>query len=341
MERGNPDGPATPTALAVGKEYSYDDAHDPTKPAAYWFQDPPEGKTLFIVFYTQACRWSRCLGCNLPSQMAKGHVGFGALMAQVDYLLAQPEVADSAAEIKKIIVSNNGSALDEATFSSTALMYLIARANLGFPNLSVLSLETRPEYVDFAELEFIARSLKEGQTPTSLELAIGFEAFDENIRNEVFKKGLSLKAFEKMAQLLAEHKFSLKCYFMLKPVPGLTDDDAVLDIHRAIDYLGGLSGRLGAPINMHLNPTYAARGTELERAYIRGEFMPPRLHDLARAALHGRGKSISIYLGLSDEGLACAGGSFLRPGEEEILVKLEQFNKTGDWGLLDEVIQQG
>ncbi|MDH5637436.1 MAG: hypothetical protein OEZ04_02985 [Nitrospinota bacterium] len=320
------------------KNYSFDEGHDHNKPADVWFQDTQEGKALFIVFYSQACRWSRCIGCNLPSLMSERHVDFESLMAQVDHIISMPEVAASRAELRKVIVSNNGSVLDEATFSSTALMYLVARLNQSLPNLSVLSLETRPEYVDIPELEFLARALKEGACHTNLEIAIGFEAFDERIRNDMFKKGLSLKVFEKTAALLAEHRFALKCYFMLKPTPGLTDEEAVGDIHAAIDYLGVVGASMGLPINMHLNPTYVARGTALERSFDKGEFSPPRLRDLARAAFHAKGKGVSIYLGLSDEGLACEGGSFVRKGEEAMTRELERFNRTGDFAVLENII---
>ena len=93
--------------------------------------------------------------------------------------------------------------LDEDTFSSTALMYLLTQINLKFPNISVLALETRPEYTDFAELEFLYRALQESDTPTKLELAIGFEAFDEKVRNDVFQKGLSLDIFEELVKRMA------------------------------------------------------------------------------------------------------------------------------------------
>ena len=64
-------------------------------------------------------------------------------------------------EIRKVIVSNNGSVLDRETFSSTALMYLLAQLNIHLPNLAVLSIETRPEYVEIAELDFMARAIAE------------------------------------------------------------------------------------------------------------------------------------------------------------------------------------
>jgi len=324
--------------LLGGKTHGFDHDHDPRVPAQVWFQESTEGRVLFIVFYTQACRWSRCLGCNLPSRMSEDHVPYANLMAQVDHVFSNPAWMAHRESIRKVIVSNNGSVLDEVTFSSTALMYLLAKLNLHLPNLAVLCLETRPEYVDIAELELIARALAEGDTPTQLEIAIGFEVFDDRIRNEVFHKGLDLAVVEGLVRRVAPYGFRLKCYFMQKAVPGMSDDTAVADIHRAIDYLDELAKRYGVAINMHLNPTFAAAGTPLGEAYTRGAFQPPKLVDVARAARHAVGKAVTVYVGLSDEGLAVPGGSFLRPGEEALVDALETFNRTLDYALLDALI---
>jgi radical SAM enzyme (TIGR01210 family) len=323
---------------AAEKHHAFDDAHDPNRPAEVWFQESDEGPILFVVFFSQACRWSRCLGCNLPARMSSRHVPFSALMAQVDYLFQQPDILQRAPTLRKVIVSNNGSVLDEVTFSSTALVYLVAKLNLHLPSLAVVALETRIEYVDLPELEFLARALREGQTPTELELAIGFEAFDDHIRNEVFHKGLQLRHVDELCGTLARYGFRLKCYFMQKPVPGMSDAEAVEDIHRAIDYLADLARRHGTRINLHLNPTYVAFGTELERSFRRGEYSPPRLKDVARAALHAEGKPISLFVGLSDEHLACSGGSFVRKGDEPLLALLETFNRSQDFAVLRSVL---
>jgi radical SAM enzyme (TIGR01210 family) len=316
------------------KTYGFDDAHDSAWPAQVWFQDAAEGLVLFVVFYTQACRWSRCLGCNLPSLMSEHHVPFDKVMLQVDHLLARMDVVARAGEVRKVIVSNNGSVLDEATFSSTALIYLIAKAKLHFPNLRVLSMETRPEFVDLAELEFMKRTLGEGAIPTQLELAIGFEAFDERIRNDVFNKGLSLAVFEKLVAEMAPYGFGLKCYFMQKPVPGMTDAEAVEDVCAGLRYLAGLSSRHGVRISMHLNPTYAATGTRLAAEFSAGRYEPPRLADVARAVLAAEGSGVTVFVGLSDEGLAVPGGSFVRAGDERLLAALADYNRTQDFAAL-------
>lgn len=323
----------------AGKTYSFADRHDPRKPAQWWFQESHEGVILFLVLYTQACRWSRCLSCNLPSLVSSVHVPYDALMAQIDSIFELPQVTRRGQDIRKLIVSNNGSVLDEDTFSSTALMYLIAKTNLHLPHVTVVSLETRPEYVDWEELEFLSRALQEGTRPAQLELAVGFEAFDDHVRNDVFDKGLSLEVFEALVQKMAPYGFRLKCYFMQKPVPEMTDPEAIADIHQAIDYLDALAVEHGIDINLHLNPTYVARGTPLETAFRAGTYSPPDLIDVVRAALHARETHLSIFIGLADEGLAVPGGSFIRPGEERRIAEMERFNRTGDYAILENLLR--
>jgi radical SAM enzyme (TIGR01210 family) len=325
----------------AGKVYRFDEAHDENVPADMWFQESDEGQILFLVFYSLACRWSRCLSCNLPSKMSREHVDYRALMAQIDHLFRDPEVTGRRDSIHKVIVSNNGSILDQATFSSTALVYLLAKLNLNLPNLAVVSIETRPEYVEMAELEFMARVLAEGDTPTQLEISIGFEAFDDHIRNDVFHKGLSLEAFERLVRKMAPYRFRLKCYFMQKPVPGMTDAEAVTDIQNAIGYLSRIASEYDIAINLHLNPTFVAAGTMLEEAFREGRYTPPLLHDVAAAARHARNKPFTIFIGLATEGLAVEGGSPIRQGDEGLVEQLEQFNRTQDYDILDRICGAG
>ncbi len=318
----------------AGKTYTFNERHDPRRPIDRWFQSSDDGLVLFVVFYTQACRWSLCTGCNLPSVSSRDYVNYDNLIRQIDHVFAEPDVAARAGEIAKVIVSNNGSVLDEQTFPSTALMHLLVQCNLRLPRMKVISFESRPEYVEVDELEFMSRAMAERDNAAEIEIAIGFEAFDDHIRNKVFLKGLSLRSFERLVERITQPHFRLKCYFMQKPVAGLSDDDAVRDIQRGIDYLHAVRSRSGVRINMHLNPTYVARGTPLEAAFQAGDYCPPHLRDVVRAVLHGAGKSVSIFVGLNDEGLAVPGGSFLREDDEVLREALEDFNRTQDYDAL-------
>ena len=310
------------------------------RPSQYWFQTSQEGEILFIVFYTQACRWSRCLSCNLPAQMSKVHVDYKSIMAQVDYLFCQEDILAKRGVINKVIISNNGSVLDEETFSSTALMYLLAKLNLHFPAMSKLCLESCPEVVELEELEFIQRALKEGDVPTSLEFAIGFEVYDENLRNNVFMKGLSWNLFDSFLQKIQKYGYGLKCYFMQKPLVQMSDQDAVDDLWKAIDFLDAKAQEYGIPINMHINPTYVATGTVLESAFKEGRYQPPKLQDTVRVVAHGAGKAITIFVGLYDEDLIVEGGSFIRKGDEQLVAELERFNVTQDYAIVEALLSE-
>jgi radical SAM enzyme (TIGR01210 family) len=199
-------------------------------------------------------------------------------------------------------------------------------------------METRPEYVELCELEVLGRALAEGNCPTELELAIGFECFDETLRNRTFKKGLDLNRLRALAEDMAPYGYRLKCYFMLKPVPEFDDEAAIADVHAAIVWLGALAQETGVRIDLHLNPTYVARGTALETDFAEGRFTPPRLIDAARAAQPAGEHKLSIFIGLSDEGLAVPGGSFIREGDEHLVAELERFNRSQDFGILEELI---
>ena len=86
----------------------------------------------------------------------------------------------------------------------------------------MLTIETRPEHVDFEELEFIARALKESEGETKLEIAIGFEAFDDDIRN--------MRSADNRGVLVREEvmdAFGLRFLAMTVRVDGATEAEAL------------------------------------------------------------------------------------------------------------------
>lgn len=321
-----------------GKTHTFDDTHDRKRPITYFFQESHEGLILFVILYTQACRWMRCAGCTLPSTSSLHHVNHWDIMDQTHFLFKQPDILARAKDIKKVILSNQGSVLDQDTFPTTALLHFVTKCNKHLPNMAVLTLESRPEYVEDSELEILSRALDEGETPTTLEIAIGVEVHDEHLRTHVFGKGLPTRKLEALAEQLARHGFRMKCYFMFKPVEDqyMTREQAIADIHGAIKYLGDVMDRIdGASISIHLNPTYAARGTPLAEAFKNHRYTPPFLSDVIEAVRYGEKFGIPIFVGLNAEDLEVEGGSFIRPGDENIVPILEAFNKTQNYRLFD------
>lgn len=324
--------------IAAGKTFEFNNNGDKSKPLMYFFQETYEGLVLFIVFYTQACKWMRCAGCKLPALSSLTHIDFSDIMDQTSYLFTIPEIQERVHEVKKVIVSNQGSVLDQDTFPTSALIHVVAKCNKHLPQMEILTIESRPEYVDDVELEILARALQEGKTLTTLEIAVGVEVFDNDIRNHVFGKGLRMKNLDDLVVRLAAHGFHLKCYFMFKPVADelMSSTQAIEDIHAAIKYLSDLLDRIPhSTISIHLNPTYVANGTPLETLFLEHKYTPPYLSDVVEAVRFGKGRGIPIFIGLNDEGLAVPGGSFIRPGDEHLIKRLEAFNRTQNYEDLD------
>lgn len=313
---------------------------NPDRPVDVWTQESNEGKILFVVFYTQACRWRRCIGCNFHDNASTKHIDYEHIINQIDYVFDNTDTTD----VSKVIFSNGGSMLDEDTFSTTALIYLVYKLNKDHTNVKIISMESRLEYVDLCELEILKRALLEGNSETELEIGIGFEAFNDYIRNDMFDKGLKKSDFQEFLKMVSDYKYSVKCYFMLKPVPDISDDDAINDIKNAIVYLNDCSKKYNVKINMHLNPTYVAVRSKLVEHFENGTFTPPTLIDLAKSIIDAKdidNDMFSIYVGLSDEGLAVEGGSFINNNKDKLYCEmLEVFNKTQDYNIIQYIIEQ-
>ncbi len=84
---------------------------------------------------------------------------------------------------------------------------------------------------------------------------------------------------------------------MLKPVPGITEEEAIEDIHLGINYLSELSCKHGINVNMHLNPTYVSYGTELETEFRKGNYQPPYLESARKLCWEQKTKIFQFMLG--------------------------------------------
>jgi uncharacterized Fe-S cluster-containing MiaB family protein len=73
--------------------------HNPNRPLQYWFQESDEGVILFIVFYTEACRYGRCVGCNLYQHQSREPVSRMCLIRQIDHLFADEHIKARSEEV--------------------------------------------------------------------------------------------------------------------------------------------------------------------------------------------------------------------------------------------------
>ncbi len=308
------------------------------QPIFHWYRETPFGKELTICLYTRGCRYGACSFCALPSVTAGDRtIPYQTINRQVDHVFATYS-KEELAKVWKLSVFNNGSVLDQETLPTKSLLYLMLKA-CELPSLEVVSLETRAEYVEDWELK-VLKQIVGGKA--ALEIALGFETQDERIRNRVLHKGLSEGRFRDLLSLLAGNGTRLKCYVMVKPDPAQSEEDGIREAAESIHFLGRNAREFGVEISAHLNPTFVARGTELEKSFDASGYQPPDLASVVEVLQATKEDGVWTFVGLDDEGLASEGGSFscARLPREPLTRALWSFNASKDYGALRHAVEE-
>lgn len=310
------------------------------------------GLELLVSVDAGKCQWSKCTPCALPTLSAGGRcVDVSAIDDQVRPQLQR--FACRAHEIKKVTYFCYGSLLNPEETSPDGLICLARLAVRYFGQLRCVSLESRAEYVTS---EHLIPVLREIAGPCSLEIAIGYETHSKEVRR-VLRKGLADHILLRAMRALAKHNCLLKAYVMLKPVhiEGWDDAQWVSEAVCTVVHLASLAKKTSVPLSIHLNPTYVARGTELDRAFKRGLYKPidaaaifevlTRIRNVKAPVQTAGGEMreslVPVQIGLGDEGLAVPGGTFrdLPSYKPEVKTALEIFNATQDYEVVRELLE--
>ncbi len=285
--------------------------HEFGMPINFWFYYNYLGKGLFSVLYTPKCRYKLekggCAGCNMPTVSSNSKiVDKEDIIQQIDYIFENLSLKEKS-EIKEIIMSNNGSILDFKTMDFEGLKYYIKKSIDNLTTLKQITFETRiDEYSDFSKMKDLVSFKNNLKKDIDFELAVGFEIFDDNLRNGYYRKGIYKENIEKNLEKLKDLNVNLRIYMMYKPVPDnlMAIDEAIEDINNASKYFAGLSEKNNTNIILHISPTYLATGTQLYRDYKKGLYTPLKLDDIER--LYNELKiydNLKYYISLNNEGL--------------------------------------
>lgn len=309
---------------------------DTTQPLFHWYVDCALGKELVFALYTRPCRYGRCAFCALPSLSLGGEtVTAGDIERQVEFVLSSYR-QEQLDQVAKVSVYTASSSLDQECLPTRSLMYLLLRI-CDLPRLELVSLETRPEYVEDWELKALRNVLGDR---VRIEAGIGYETHDPVLRNKVLGKGLTRDALVRLLGMLAANGASLKAYMMLKPHHSLDEEQGVEEAFHGVDELADLSAQHGVQTSLHLNPTYIAKGCRLTEELLEHGYQPPELSSVLRVVARACERGLPIYVGLDDEGLAVEGGTFRSTGldRRRAVSALQEFNRHQDHArLLQEV----
>jgi radical SAM enzyme (TIGR01210 family) len=303
----------------------------------FWFYKNYLGDGLFVVLYTPKCRYKLekggCASCSLPTLSSKNkQVIKEDIINQINYVFENISPREKE-KIREMIISNNGSILDFKTMNYEALKYFIKKSVKELEYLKQIVFETRIDnYSDFTKMNDLVELKNKIKPEIEYEIAIGFEIFDDYLRNNYYKKGIDKKILEENLKKLSNLDINLRIYMMYKAVPDkfMDTDKAVEDINNAAEYFSNLSEKYNINIILHITPTYLSKGTKLYKDYEKGLYIPVNLKDIKKL-FNGLKifPNIKYYISLNTEGL---GNDYFSKEEYkeflEIKREIEKFNIT-------------
>lgn len=327
-----------------------DPNRNPERPIRHWYRRIPGGREVYFVFYTRPCRWARCSFCVLPSLSATKAPLHRQILRQAEWVVEQLS-EDAPSAVRRVVLSNNGSVLDQATFSSAALHDVLRVCHNRFPNLRFVEVETRTEFIGDMRLmqiqtvlgrlhaEFSATGAlpRRAPAPAILQINSGYETQDPYLRNSVLCKGYGERQVQNFFALVGGVSRAsgtpiwIDENVMLKPAAGLTDEDAIAEAVETIAHLAELGREFQVPISVRLNPTFAAHGSVLEEQFRQQMYYPPSLRNVVSVlnACAVRGVALPIFVGLDNEGFATDVATFANGDGTDSTYRsaLEAFNE--------------
>jgi uncharacterized Fe-S cluster-containing MiaB family protein len=267
--------------------------------------------TIFLT--NRECPW-RCLMCDLWKNTLTETVPLGAIPAQIDYALGQLETAcdcphnvedssrssrtaqgnyrprpSSSSSVvlrrfedekedegrgrltRQIKLYNSGSFFDPRAIPMEDYAAIAERVR-PFERVIV---ECHPALVGESALRF--RDMIDGR----LEVAMGLETAHPEVLEKLNKR-MTLEQFARAAEFLRQNDIALRVFILAKP-PFLDEMEALHWAKRSLDF----AFECGATV-ASLIPTRPGNGA-LEALAKRGEFSPPKLVTLEKAASYGIG----------------------------------------------------
>ena len=245
--------------------------------------------TIFLT--NRECPW-RCLMCDLWKNTLTETVPAGAILAQIDFALAQLPPS------RQIKLYNSGSFFDPRAIPPGDHLAIAERVH----DFERVIVECHPLLVGESALRFRdmltqndgSRRREEAEAshdssgpplhygaPTMLEIAMGLETVHPEVLPKLNKR-MPLDQFSRAADFLRQHNIALRVFVLVKP-PFLNEAEALEWAARSVDF----AFDCGAGV-VSLIPTRAGNGA-LETLAARGEFAPPKLATLEEAFDYGIG----------------------------------------------------
>jgi len=248
---------------------------DPNFPVTTWMGDDilsngKIGKCITVILNTPGCRWAYeyggCTMCGYLMDGSPGEITAENIINQFNYAIEKyyKEIENDPKNIC-IKIFTSGSFLDEREVPKEARRYILSK--IGELDIKEVVIESRIEYIREDTLE----EVKECLGSVNMEIGVGVETFNEEIRKHSINKGVCNRDILDTLELAKEYSIGLKAYLLIKPL-FITERDAIED---GI-YSGNKCLELGFS-RISYCPATVHKGTLMEILWKKGQYRPPFL----------------------------------------------------------------
>jgi len=284
------------------------------EPVSIWSEkDMLEGKTvdaLVVILRSRGCGWSKesgCLMCGYNQDSLDTITG-------TDLISQFGKAMEKHAGQPFIKIYTSGSFLDPGEIEPKARDSILGLAG---QKASHVLVESRPEFVSQANLDAALAHVK------TLEVAIGLETANDDVRSRCINKGFAFKNFERACKTVADAGASVRTYLLLKP-PYMTEGDAIADTLGSIERAGKMSQTIS------VNPMNVQRGTVVESLWRKKLYRPPWLWSLLSVLERGSKLTDARLMSAPSGGGSNRGAHNCGKCDEGLLKAIEKFSLSGD-----------
>ena len=259
---------------------------------------------LLIIFNSKRCRY-QCSFCDLPMKNSDAFIEYESILNQFEYVIQ--EMKNSLSMLTRITLSNDGSILDPRTFPSECLN-VIADCINELRQIRRVVLETRIEFVD----PLLVKKIGDRCSKSTIDILVGFETYDEYIKTKILKKMEPLNLFLNGLDKVAESGAELTSYILYKPSYEMNDEEAFIEACKTYEFLKRECEKRSIKLSVRLNPMYAAANSQWANLALKNKnYNPPKLTEVMKLAELIRMDKVSVYIGLSTEGLDIPNGNYM------------------------------
>lgn len=291
----------------------------------YYLRGKPTERIIIYLRSDVGCQYGvktgGCMGCR--------HWRLGTAGTRVDlpnmYVKQYRAGVEEVGLLPVVCIYNEGNMLNSWELPTEQLVEIVR--DLSQNGVQRLVLESRCEHIT----EEILGKVADAANGMEIEMGIGLESINETVRNEIFLKGMTLRAYERAVAELRRFRMRALAYVIVKP-PFVNEAQAIDDAVATAEY----AFQVGTAA-VSLEPIGVEPHTVTDLMHKRGRFTPAWLWSVIEIARRTKGFGELRIGGFQFSPLPVTTPKNCDECTERVLAAIDQYNLTYELPGLEEL----